>query len=146
MNLSRLLLIHAIIVFAAGFALIVAPGMIPAVVGVRIDPGAYLICYLLGAAELSIGVLSLYGSSPRKTDSLSVIVLTIIVFHVSSAIVEILAFAHGISEMIWINVAVRTCCCPVCLLRHLQKSGEKPICLKFLYSQHFFLISILVLI
>ncbi|HTK25899.1 MAG TPA: hypothetical protein VL327_05030 [Pyrinomonadaceae bacterium] len=125
MNLSRLLLIHAIIVFAAGFALIVAPGMIPAVVGVRIDPGAYLICYLLGAAELSIGVLSLYGSSPRKTDSLSVIVLTIIVFHVSSAIVEILAFAHGISEMIWINVAVRVLAVVLFVYYGIYKSPAK---------------------
>ena len=107
MNLSRLLVIHAILTFAAGFALIVAPGMIPAAVGIRVDPSAYLICYLLGAAELSIGVLSIYGSSPRPSDSLRVIVLTIVVFHVSSALVEILAFVHGVSAAIWINIAVR---------------------------------------
>jgi hypothetical protein len=107
MNLSRLLLIHAVITFAAGVVLIAVPGVIPASVGIRLDPDAYLVCYLLGAAELSIAVLSLFGSSPRHIEALRVICLTIIVFHISSAIVEILAYVQGVSAAIWINVAIR---------------------------------------
>lgn len=125
MNLSRLLLIHAIIVFAAGFALIVAPGMIPAAVGVLVDPSAYLICYLLGASQLSIGVLSLYGSSPRQSESTRVIVLTIIVFHISSVIVEILAFAHGVSSVIWINIAARAIAIGLFVYYGIYKSPAK---------------------
>ncbi|HTK37519.1 MAG TPA: hypothetical protein VL325_03410 [Pyrinomonadaceae bacterium] len=125
MNLSRLLLIHAIIVFAAGFVLIVAPGTIPAVVGVRVDPTAYLICYLLGAAQLSIGVLSLYGSSPRQGDSTRIIVLTIIVFHVSSVIVEILAFVHGVGATIWINIAIRSLAVVLFIYYGIYKSPAK---------------------
>ena len=125
MNLSRLLLIHAIITFAAGLVLIVAPGIIPAAVGIRLDPHAYLICYLLGAAELSIAVLSLYGSSPRHIDALRVICLTIIVFHVSSAIVEILGFIQGISSIIWLNIAVRVLAVILFVYYGIYKNTEK---------------------
>lgn len=125
MNLSRLLLIHAIITLGAGFVLIVAPGMIPATVGIRMDPSAYLICYLLGAAELSIAVLSLYGSSPRHSDALRVICLTIIVFHAFSAIVEILAYIQGVSAAIWINVAVRVIAVILFVYYGIYKNTEK---------------------
>jgi hypothetical protein len=107
MNLPRLFIIHAIITFAAGFALIFAPGMIPASVGIHLEPSAYLICYLLGAAELSIGVLSIYGSSLRHSDPLRIVVVTVVFFHVSSAIVEVLALIRGVSPMLLVNIAVR---------------------------------------
>jgi multisubunit Na+/H+ antiporter MnhC subunit len=54
MNLVKLLLIHAIVTFAAGVVLLVAPDLIPRTVGIRITSSVYLVCYLLGTSELGL--------------------------------------------------------------------------------------------
>ena len=107
MNLSKLLLIHGIITFVAGIVLIVSPGLIPAAVGVHMDPGAYIICYLLAASELSLAVLSFYGRGLTDVKALHVIVLACLVLHISSAILEVYAYAKGLSAGIWWNVLLR---------------------------------------
>lgn len=107
MNIARLLVIHGIVTLAAGIVLVVAPGMIPGAVGVEVDPSAYLVSYLLGAAEMAIAVLS-FGAA-RLTDShaLRLVSVVFIVFHLLTAAVEVLAFAQGVSATVWGNVAVR---------------------------------------
>jgi hypothetical protein len=107
MNLARLFVLHALVTFAAGIVLIAAPGLIPSFVGIRVNPPEYLLCYLLGAAEISLAVLSYYGRSLTDSNALATLCLVFIVLHVASAVVEILAFTQGLSATIWLNVAVR---------------------------------------
>ena len=107
MNLARLLTIHSIVTFAAGVVLMAAPGFIPSTVGINVEPKAYLICYLLGAAELGLAFLSYFSIGIKDANALRVIVWTFIVFHTSSAVVEILAYVQGLSAAIWGNIAIR---------------------------------------
>ncbi|MEU4230107.1 hypothetical protein AB0F17_37950 [Nonomuraea sp. NPDC026600] len=108
MNLRRLLTLHALITFAAGVVLIAAPGLIPGAVGVRVPPDAYLVCYLLGAAELALAFLSFAGRTLRRPDGMRLVIWTVIVFHGCTAAVEAYAFARGVvNPAIWANVALR---------------------------------------
>ena len=107
MNLTKLLIIHAIATLAAGIALIVTPDLIPSAVDIHIDPSAYLVCYLLGTSELAIAFLSYYSKELKDTKALRLVSLTFIVFHASTAIVEVYAFTQGLSAAIWGNVALR---------------------------------------
>jgi hypothetical protein len=107
MHLRTLFGIHAVLTFAAGAVLVTAPGAIPSMVGITIDEGAYLLCYLLAATEFAMSVLS-WGAR-RITDlrALRIVVITFIVMHGTSAALEIHAFTGGLSGAIWGNVAVR---------------------------------------
>ncbi len=107
MNLSKLLIIHGIITLAAGVVLSFAPGFIPGAVGIHMDPGAYLICYLLAASEFSLAVLSFCGSALTDVKALHAIVISCLVLHLSSAALEIVAYKQGLSAGIWWNVLLR---------------------------------------
>lgn len=107
LNLSRLFVLHAVITFVAGGVLIVAPELIPGAVGISIDPSVYLVCYLLGAAEIAIAFLSYYAKNLTDQPALRLISLTFVVFHATTAIVEVFAFMQGVSAAIWSNVALR---------------------------------------
>lgn len=107
MNLSRLFVLHAIVTFAAGVVLIVAPELIPGAVGITIDPSVYLVCYLLGASEIAIAFLSYYAKNLTDQPALRLISLTFVVFHPVTAVVEVFAFMQGVSAAIWSNVALR---------------------------------------
>ncbi|MFI7134145.1 hypothetical protein ACIBQ1_51355 [Nonomuraea sp. NPDC050153] len=108
MNLRVLLTLHAVVTFAAGVVLIAAPGLIPGAVGVRVTPDAYLVCYLLGAAELAVAFLSLAGRSLRDPEAARLLTWTMIVFHACTAAVEAYAFARAAADpAIWANVALR---------------------------------------
>jgi hypothetical protein len=107
MNLRLLLLIHGIVTLAAGVVLVVAPDLIPRSVGVRLDAGGNLIAYLLAAAEFGIAVLS-FGSRTLEDDrAIRVIVWSFIVFHGSSALLEVYALRAGVSPALWANVIAR---------------------------------------
>lgn len=106
--LRVLLAIHAAVTFSAGVVLIVAPDLIPKAVGIHIDPSAYLIVYLLAAAELSLATLSWVGRTLTDVKSLRVIILVCLVFHASSGILEIYAFVQGMTAVIWGNIVLRT--------------------------------------
>ncbi len=106
-SLSRLLLVHAVITFAAGVVLIVAPELIPSAVGIGLRPDAYLIAYFLGAAELAIAYLSFFGRTLHEPKALRLITWTLIVFHGSTAALEVVAFTQGVSAVVLSNVAVR---------------------------------------
>lgn len=107
MNLNRLLILHAIVTFAAGVVLIVSPELIPASVDVELHAGAYLICYLLGACEVSLAVLSYYSTRLRDRQALQLVCLTFIVLHGLTATVELYALTQGASRGLWANLAVR---------------------------------------
>ena len=80
MTLRLLFGIHAILTFTAGVVLIAAPGAIPSTVGVHIEPEAYLLCYLLAAAEFSVSALSWGARTITDARALRVIVIACIVF------------------------------------------------------------------
>jgi hypothetical protein len=107
-SLARLLRIHAALTLAAGVVLVVAPGLIPGAVGVAVAPPAYLVCYLLGAAELALAVLSFGAARLADPDALRLVAACFVVFHLATAALEVYAFAQGASAAIWVNVAVRT--------------------------------------
>lgn len=107
MTLFSLLLVHAIITFVAGVVLIVAPTVIPDTLGIQVQPSAYLLCYLLGAAEIALAFLSFMARSLRDGSALRLVALTFIVFHLATGAVEVLAFAQGVDAKIWGNIALR---------------------------------------
>ena len=106
-NLRILLVFHAVVTFAAAVVLIVAPALIPSAVGINLESGAYLICYLLAAAELSIAFLSWSGRTISDARALRLIVMAFIVFHAASGVLEIYSLTEGVSAFVWGNVAVR---------------------------------------
>lgn len=103
MNLSRLLLIHALLTLAAGLVLIVLPDAIPGFVGVRLAPEAYL----LGAAQVSLAILSYFSRRLRDRQALGLVCVTFISFHALTAVVEGYAFTQGVSARIWANIGLR---------------------------------------
>jgi hypothetical protein len=107
MNLRILLVLHAIVTFAAGVVLVVAPDAIPSVVDVHMAPGSFVICYFLAGAEFALAFLSFYAARRHDAESMHIAVRTIIVFHTSTALLEIYALAHGSDVKLWGNVAVR---------------------------------------
>ncbi|MDP4512025.1 hypothetical protein [Nonomuraea turcica] len=107
MNLRILLTLHGLVTLAAGVVLIAAPGLVPSAVGIRIPADAYLVCYLLGAAELAVAFLSFAGRTLRQPDGLRLVAWTMIVFHGCTAAVEAYAFTRGVHAAIWANVALR---------------------------------------
>jgi hypothetical protein len=50
-GLRALLVVHGFITMAAGIVLTVAPGLIPSAVGIRLDPSAHVVAYLLAGAD-----------------------------------------------------------------------------------------------
>ena len=63
--------------------------------------------YLLGAAELGVAVLSLGASRLRDPAAIRLIAIAFAVLHAASALVEVLALAHGADPFLWGNVALR---------------------------------------
>ena len=107
MTLRTIFGIHGVITCAAAVVLVVAPSFIPGTVGIRIGPGAYLLCYLLAAMELACAVLSWGARTISDARALRLIVCSFIVMHVASGLLEVYAFLTGLSAAIWGNVAVR---------------------------------------
>jgi hypothetical protein len=107
MTLRILLVIHAIITFAAGAVLVVEPEAIPSAISIHLGPGAFLVCYLLAGAEFSFAFLSFHGSQCRDPQVIRLVVRAIIVLHASTAVLEIYALTQGIDVRLWSNVALR---------------------------------------
>jgi hypothetical protein len=106
-GLRWLLIVHGVLTFAAGVALIVAPNLIPSVAGITLEPGAYLVAYLLASAEFGFAALSLRAAQLTDAIALNAIVLACVVFHGSSGIVEAYAIMRGVRAVVWFNVAAR---------------------------------------
>ncbi len=107
MNLSKLFIIHAIITFTAGIVLIVAPVVIPATVEISINDNQYLLCYLLAASELALAFLSFESRKIKDLRSLRLISLSFIIFHLSTALLEIYVLAQGGSVKLIGNIILR---------------------------------------
>jgi hypothetical protein len=105
--LHLLLIVHGFVTLAAGIVLIVTPQVVPSVVGVQLQPSAYLIAYLLAGGEIGFAVLSFGASRIRDAQALRVIVWSCVVFHGASAALEIYAYIHGVNAAILGNVAAR---------------------------------------
>jgi hypothetical protein len=123
-GLRILLVIHGVITLTASIVLVVAPGLIPSVVGIDLEPGADVLAYLLAGAEFGLAVLS-FGAS-RVTDSraLRLIVWSLIAFHGSSGVLEVYAYLQGVDVAIIGNVAARVVI--VILFAWLSRKRAKP--------------------
>jgi hypothetical protein len=106
-TLRLLFTLHALVTVAAAIVLICAPAAIPRTVGIIIPPSAFLLCYLLAAAELCIGVVSWGARHLTDAKAIRLVVSSFIVFHGASALLELWAFMAGLSAGIWANLAVR---------------------------------------
>ena len=106
-GLRALLVVHGCITLAAGVVLTVAPSLIPSVVGIHFEPSAYLLAYLLAGAEFGFAVLSFGGSRVADAHALRLVVLACMVFHASSGVLEVYAYAQGASIAIVGNVVAR---------------------------------------
>ena len=89
---------------AAGIVLTVAPSLIPSVVGIHLEPSAYVLAYLLAGAEFGLAVLSFGGSRLTDSRALRLIAWSCIAFHGSSGVLEVYAYARGASVAILGNV------------------------------------------
>ncbi|MCW5874137.1 MAG: hypothetical protein KIS88_05775 [Anaerolineales bacterium] len=107
MTLNRLFIFHALVTLAAGIALVVVPNAIPSTVGVKLDEGQFIIAYLLAGAEFGVAYLSFVATRISDHGARRAIVLSFIVFHMTTAILEVYANLQGLSPLIWANVALR---------------------------------------
>jgi len=106
-GLRAVLVIHGFITASAGIVLTIAPGLIPGIVGIQLEPSGYVLAYLLAGAEFGFAVLSFGGSRLTDFRTLRLIAWTCIVFHGSSGVLEAYAYAHGASVAILGNVVAR---------------------------------------
>jgi hypothetical protein len=106
-GLRALLVVHGCITLAAAIVLAVAPGLIPGLVGIQLEPSAYVLAYLLAGAEFGLAVLSFGGSRLSDVRALRLIAWSCIAFHGSSGVLEAVAYAQGASAAILANVVAR---------------------------------------
>ena len=120
-NLSRLFLFHAFITVGAGVVLLAAPGLIPGMVGIHLEPDAYLGCYFIAAAELGFAALSWQAARLTDAPALRAIATACIVFHAVSGLAEVYAVMRGVNPMLLANFAARVVI--VALLARLAPRG-----------------------
>lgn len=91
--LRAVLIAHGLITLAGADVLVAFPTAIPSMIGLDVTRQEYLLVYLVGAAELAVAVLS-FGAA-RLTDraALRLIVVTLMVLHGASGILDILYMA-----------------------------------------------------
>jgi hypothetical protein len=107
LTLSLLLKINAWAMAAAGIVLFASPGGIPATVGIHIERDAYLVCYLLGAAEFAFATLCWLSSRSRQAQTLRIAAVACVVLHAASGLGELLALFQGVAAALWLNVGLR---------------------------------------
>ncbi|GAB3014601.1 hypothetical protein GCM10027051_17590 [Niabella terrae] len=101
------LLAHGLLTLAAALVLIVTPTWIPAAVHIRLQPDQYLMSYFLAAAELAIAWLSFYAVRIRNAAALKGILYSFMIFHGSTAILEVYACLQGADPAILVNMGMR---------------------------------------
>lgn len=106
-GLVGLLTINVIGSTAAAVVLAMAPGAIPALAGISIDPSQNLLPYLLAAAELAVATLAANAMRSRSSELWAATVQVLIVLHVGSAVAGVAAATHGAALVVSLNVAVR---------------------------------------
>lgn len=105
----RVLLAHAVITAAAGLVLIVRPKAIPAAVGIPLTPDAFLLSYLLAAAEWGFAVLSWLGARMQDSAGLRAVMLACVTLHLVSGVLESAVWIHSpdSSPILLANIAAR---------------------------------------
>ncbi len=106
-NLKLLLVIHAIVTFAAAVVLIVEPSLIPKTVNIEVNHDQYLLSYFLGAAELGIAYLSFQSRNIKDKYALKIIIISFIVFHSSTGVLEVYGLLQGTDFKIIGNILLR---------------------------------------
>ena len=124
MTITKLLLFHAFITLAAGIVLIVNPGVIPETINIHLDKNQYLICYLLGASEIAMAFLSFSARQLKDIKAIRLISMTFILFHLLTALVELLALLEGTDKLIIANILVRIMVVTLFYYYGLHKSSE----------------------
>lgn len=106
-GLRLLYAINGVAAAAAAVVLAIAPGAIPAMVGITITPAANLLAYLLAAAELAIASMCALAvrSSHKAIDVQTVMVL--VIFHLASAVAGSMVVSAGASALVLWNVLAR---------------------------------------
>lgn len=92
MNIHKLLVVHAVITFAAAIVLVFFPAAIPHTADIPVNRDQYLLCYFLAASELSVAYLSYFGSKFTDGKVLRFITASLIVFHSATMVLEAYAF------------------------------------------------------
>jgi hypothetical protein len=92
--LRAVFVVHGLITLAGAIVLTVFPTAIPSAVGITVERPQYLLVYLAGAAELAAAVVS-FGAA-RLTDpaALWLIVMTFVVLHGASGILDLVYMAE----------------------------------------------------
>jgi hypothetical protein len=106
-GLRGLLIVQGFITAAAGLVLVIAPSLIPRMVGIYLPPSAYLLAYLLAGAEFGFSVLSFGASGLADVRALRLVAGSCIVFHATSGILELYAYGHGANVAVLGNVLAR---------------------------------------
>jgi hypothetical protein len=123
-GLRKLLFIHGMATLAAAIGLTVSPAAIPAVAGIHLEPGSYLLAYLLAGAEFGLSFLSFGGSRLSNAQALRLIAYSCIVFHGTSVLLEIYVAARQPGNgVLWINIAVRIVV--IALFAFLSSKGKE---------------------
>jgi len=103
-GLEWLLVGHGFVTLAAGFVLVARPQFIPGTVGIRLEPNAYLLAYLLAGTEFGLAVLSFGASRMTDRGAIRIIVWSCVTLHGSSAALEVYAYTRGVNVAILTNV------------------------------------------
>jgi hypothetical protein len=106
-GLKLLFRIHGFITMIAAAVLIFFPAVIPHAAGFELLPGQYLLCYLLGAAELGIAFLSFAAPSVNDKKAIRLIATSFIIFHLATAVLEAVAVFQQWRVEVIINLLMR---------------------------------------
>lgn len=102
-----LLFAHAAVTALAGVVLAVWPAAIPATIGIDLAADAYLLSYLLAAAEFGFAALSLFAASLTDVHAIRATMLACVVFHSASAILEAIFWRSHSSPTLLANILAR---------------------------------------
>lgn len=105
--LTVLFAINGVGAGAAAVVLALAPGAIPTVAGISIDPSQNLLPYLLAAAELALASLAISAMRSQSPEVKRVTVGVLVVFHAGSAVAGVAAVTQGAGVVVALNVGVR---------------------------------------
>jgi hypothetical protein len=93
--LRIVLLVHGAITLAGAVVMTVLPTAIPSAVGITLDGSAYLLVYLVAAAELAAAVLSVGAALLTDPAALRLVVVTLAVMHGASGALTVLYMVHN---------------------------------------------------
>jgi hypothetical protein len=87
--LRAVFVVHGLITLAGALVLTAFPTAMPSWVGITLERSDYLLVYLVAAAELAVAVLSFGAARVNDVAALRLIVMTFVVLHLSSGILDL---------------------------------------------------------